>query len=80
MKPEQGDTCARAAGKRGRRCSSVWQNSENSSAVVWQGRPECDETRELWVAAGGNRQVLCGVKVVDTTTKGMCLCSAANGV
>lgn len=76
MKPAQGDAHARAAGNRGRRCSSVWQNAEN----VWQGRQECEGTRELWVAVDGNRGVLCGFKVVDITTKGMRLCSAAKGV
>lgn len=31
--------------------------------MVWQGRQECDGTRQFWVAAGGSRGVLCGVKV-----------------
>lgn len=41
--------------------------------VAWQGRQECDGTRELWVAAGGNRGVLCGVKGV-VTLRG-CVCA-----
>lgn len=40
--------------------------------VVWQGRQECDGTTELWVAAGGNRGILCGVKVVDTLSGCVC--------
>lgn len=40
--------------------------------VVWQGRQECDRTGELWVAAGGNRGILCGVKVVDTLSGCVC--------
>lgn len=46
--------------------------------MVCQGRQKCDGTMELWVAAGENKGIFCGGRVVDT--KGMYLCSAAKDV